>query len=73
VPNPNDLNLAEWQAVAKLTRTSLANSKFPLFDDSRTLRSALQKLDPTAAPKPHRPLPPLPTGPMVGSRRKARR
>jgi hypothetical protein len=37
------------------------------------LRSALEKLDPAPKAKPHKELPPLSTGPMVGSRRKARR
>jgi hypothetical protein len=73
MPDANDLNLEEWEAVIALLRTTLTNTKFPLSDTNRALRSALHKLDPTSAPKSRDEPPPLPTGPMVGSRRKPRR
>lgn len=55
-------------------RRVVAEHKFPFSDEARTLRGALEKLDPKSAPKPKPSAqPPLPSGPMVGSRRKARR
>ena len=58
-----DLDAAELAAVAKLVRETVADTKFPFSDRIRILRTALAKIDPSSAP-------PLPTGPMVGSRRK---
>jgi hypothetical protein len=73
MPDANDLSLEEWQAVIGLIRRTIAEDKFPLSPRLAPLKSALLKLDPKSAPKPRRELPPLPSGPMVGSRRKARR
>jgi hypothetical protein len=70
MPDANDLSLEEWKAVVALLPQTIATDKFPFSDRMRVLRSALQKLDPASAPKPRKELPPLPTGPMVGSRRK---
>jgi hypothetical protein len=72
MPDANDLSLEEWKAVVALIRDTVTTDKFPYSDRSRMLRAALAKLDPKPA-KPRQELPPLPTGPMVGSRRKARR
>ena len=72
MPDANDLNLEEWRAVVALIRRMLDETKWPYSDESRTLRVALHKLDPASAPKPKAELPPFPSGPMVGSRRKAR-
>jgi len=69
-----DLTDEEHAAVAKLVRETVADTKFPFSDRIRILRAALAKLDPTSsAPQPRKVVPPLPTGPMVGSRRKPRR
>jgi hypothetical protein len=73
MPDANDLSLEEWKAVVTLIRDTVTTDKFPYSDGIRKLRAALLKLDPSSAPKPRMELPPLPTGPMVGSRRKARR
>jgi hypothetical protein len=72
MPDANDLSLEEWKAVVALIRDTVATDKFPYSERVRALRSALAKLDPKPV-KPRRELPPLPSGPMVGSRRKARR
>jgi hypothetical protein len=72
MPDANDL-LEERQAVIGLIRRTIDGSKFPDSDENQVLRSALHKLEPEAASKPRKELPPLPSGPMVGSRRKARR
>jgi hypothetical protein len=69
----NDLSLEEWKAVVTLIRETVTTDQFPYSDRIRKLRAALLKLDPSSALKPRMELPPLPTGPMVGSRRKARR
>ena len=68
-----DLTDEEHAAVAALVRRTVADSRFPFSGEFRTLRAALEKLEPEAAPKPRPQLPPLPSGPLVGSRRKARR
>jgi hypothetical protein len=73
MPDANDLDLEEWRAVVGLIRETISADRFPLSDRIRVLRRALAKLDPQSAPKPRKEPPPLPTGPMVGSRRKARR
>jgi hypothetical protein len=67
-----DLTDDELAAVMALVRRTVDADKFPLSPRLAPLRSALAKLDPRPA-KPRRELPPLPSGPMVGSRRKARR
>jgi hypothetical protein len=72
MPDANDLSLEEWRAVVALIRDTVTSDKFPYSDRIRILRAALTKLDPKPM-KPRQELPPLPTGPMVGSRRKARR
>jgi hypothetical protein len=73
MPDANDLSLEEWKAVVALIRDTVTTDKFPYSDRIRMLRAALAKLDPASVPKPRQELPPLPTGPMAGSRRKARR
>ena len=55
-----------------VVRRAVDEDKFPLSPRLAPLRSALAKLAPRPV-KPRQELPPLPTGPMVGSRRKARR
>jgi hypothetical protein len=72
MPDANDLSLEEWKAVVALIRDTIATDRFPYSGRVLVLRSALAKLDPKPE-KPRRELPPLPAGPMVGSRRKARR
>jgi hypothetical protein len=73
MPDANDLSLEEWQAVIAALREKVATYKYPFSDRIRVLRRALAKLNPKSAPT-HRPAPPpLASGPMVGSRRKARR
>jgi len=68
-----DLTDDEHSAVTALVRRTIAEDRFPFSDRLRPLKAALVKLDPGSAPKPKAALPPLPSGPMVGSRRKARR
>jgi hypothetical protein len=72
MPDADELSLEEWQAIIAAVREKIATDKFPFSDRIRVLRRALAKLDPKSVPK-RRPAPPLPSGPMVGSRRKARR
>jgi hypothetical protein len=72
MPDANDLSLEEWKAVVALIRDKITTDRFPYSERVSVLRSALAKLDPKPA-KPRQELPPLPSGPMVGSRRKARR
>jgi hypothetical protein len=71
MPKP-DLTDEEHAAVANLVRQTVADTRFPFSDRIRILRAALAKLDPSSAPITVK-VTPLPTGPMVGSRRKARR
>jgi hypothetical protein len=70
LPDSNDLSLEEWKAVVALIRATVTTDKFPYSDRIRTLRRALAKLD---LQPPRRELPSLPSGPTVGSRRRARR
>jgi hypothetical protein len=72
MPDANDLSLEEWKAVVALIRDTIATDRFPYSERIRMLRAALAKLDPKPE-KQRQELPPLPSGPMVGSRRKARR
>jgi hypothetical protein len=65
-----DLTDEEHAVVTALVRQTIAEDKFPLSPRLKPLKAALAKLDPQPA-KPRRELAPLPTGPMVGSRRKA--
>ena len=67
-----DLSDDEHAAVTALVRRTIDEDRFPLSPRLAPLKSALAKLDPRPA-KPRRELPPLPSGPMVGSRRNARR
>ena len=71
MPAP-DLTDEERAAVAAALRELIAEDKFPFSPRLNPFKSALAKLDPKPA-KVSTELPPLPTGPMVGSRRKARR
>jgi hypothetical protein len=68
-----DLTEEERHALADLARQKIREDRFPLSPRLAPLKSALAKLDPGSVPKPPKELPPLPTGPMVGSRRKPRR
>jgi hypothetical protein len=72
MPN-DDLTDEERSAVANLLRRTIREDKFPMSPRLAPLKSALAKLDPGSVPKTRQELPPLPTGPMVGSRRKAHR
>jgi hypothetical protein len=67
-----DLTDDEHAAITALVRRTIAEDKFPFAPRLKPLKSALAKLDPQPA-KPRQELPLLPSGPMVGSRRKARR
>jgi hypothetical protein len=67
-----DLADDELAAVVALVRRTMNEEKFPFSPRVRPLKAALAKLDPKPS-KPRAVLPPLPTGPMVGSRRKPRR
>jgi hypothetical protein len=67
-----DLSDTELTAVANLVRRTVHDDRFPFSPRLAPLKSALAKLDPKPA-KPRMELPPLPTDPMVGSRRKPRR
>ena len=73
MPDANDLSLEEWKAVVALIRDKITTDKFPFSERIRVLRSALEKLDPASAPKPHKERPLPLTGPVVGSRQKRRR
>jgi hypothetical protein len=73
MPDADDLSLEEWKAVVALIRDKITTDKFPFSERIRVLRSALEKLRPASAPKPRKERPLLLTGPVVGSRRKARR
>jgi hypothetical protein len=64
-----DLDGAEREAIANLVREKVQNTRFPFAPALAPLKSALLKLDPAWA----KVVPPLPSGPMVGSRRKPRR
>jgi hypothetical protein len=68
-----DLTEEERHALADLARQKICEDRFPMSPRLAPLKSALAKLDPGSVPKSRQELPPLPTGPMVGSRRKARR
>jgi hypothetical protein len=68
-----ELTDEELAAVTAAVRRTIAEDKFPFAPRLAPLKSALSKLDPASAPKPRTAPPPLPTGPMVGSRRKSRR
>jgi hypothetical protein len=68
-----DLTEEERHALADLARQKIREDRFPMSPRLAPLKSALAKLDPGSVPKSRQELPPLPTGPMVGSRRKARR
>jgi hypothetical protein len=59
-------------AVTALMRRTVAEDKFPFSPRLKPLKSALAKLA-LQPVKPRKELPPLPSGPMIGSRRKARR
>src|ERR1700733_5379066 len=59
--------------VGGLARQKIREDWFPFSDRLAPVKSALAKLDPSSVPKPRKELPPLPTGPMAGSRRKGRR
>jgi hypothetical protein len=73
IPIP-DLTAEERKALVALVRKTIRETRFPYDPDLKPLKTALAKLDPTSA-RPNRrvELPPLPSGPMVGSRRKPRR
>jgi hypothetical protein len=68
-----DLTEEERHALADLARQKIREDRFPFSERLAPLKSALAKLDPGSVPKIRQELPPLPTGPMVGSRRKPRR
>jgi hypothetical protein len=68
-----DLPDEELAAVVALVRRTLAEDRFPYSPRLAPLKAALAKLDPRPSTKPRVALPRLPTGAMVGSRRKARR
>jgi hypothetical protein len=67
-----DLSDTELTAVANLVRRTVHEDKFPFSPRLAPLKSALAKLDPQPM-KPRSELPPLTTGPIVGSRRKPKR
>jgi hypothetical protein len=53
-----NLTLDERAAVIKLLRDTIAADRFPLSPRVRRLKSALEKLDPSAVPQRSEPLPP---------------
>ena len=65
-----DLTDDELAAVVAHLKRFPGETKYPFDPALRPLKDALLKLDPASAPKTRPVLPPLPTGPMVGSRRK---
>jgi hypothetical protein len=73
MPDAKDLSLEEWQAVIAALHEKIETDKYPFSDRIRILRHALAKRDLKSAPKPQPAPPPLPSGPMVSSRRKVRR
>jgi hypothetical protein len=65
-----DFSDGEHAAVTALVRRTVAEDKFPFSPRLKPLKAALVKLDPASAPRPAPERVPLPSGPMVGSRRK---
>lgn len=69
----DDLTEEELQAVVALVRNKVRDHRFPFSDRIRTLRAALDKLDPASRQgRPVEARRPLPSGPTVG-RGKAQR
>ena len=64
--------MTKLAVVVSAVRRTVQQDKFPFAPRLAPLKAALEKLDPQPA-KPRAELPPLPSGPMIGSRRKARR
>jgi hypothetical protein len=64
----------EPAAVIKLLRDTIAADRFPLSPRVRRLKSALAKLDPSAAPQRSEPLPPPQpwVNSMIGQRKRRR-
>jgi hypothetical protein len=64
----------ERAAVSKLLRDTIAADRFPLSPRVRRLKSALAKLDPSAAPQRSEPLPPPQpwVNSMIGQRKRRR-
>jgi hypothetical protein len=73
MPKKIELTYEEHAAVKTLLNRTVSESRFPFSDRIRILRAALAKLEPRSVAKPRKAAPPLPSGPMVGSRRKPRR
>jgi hypothetical protein len=59
-----DLDDAELAAVKAALREKIAGDKFPLSPRLKPYKAALAKLDPSSAPEPREPKPPLPEAPM---------
>jgi hypothetical protein len=65
-----DLSDDERTALTAAVRRAIDEDRYPLSPRLAPLKAALAKLDPGSVPHVVEPLPPLPTGPSVGNRRR---
>jgi hypothetical protein len=70
---PENLPLEERAAVVKLLRETIAADRDPLSPRIRTLKSALARLDPSAAPAAPIPPPKAWVNSSIGTRKRSRR